>query len=228
VPTDSDRDATVALAETIGGWLTTRQARVLWDAAVAIPAGSVIVEIGSHQGRSTVVLARAAAGCRVVAIDPFEAGGMFGGPATRQAFLANLAAAQVSRRVELRQARSAQVRRDWQDRIQLLYIDGKHDYWTVSDDLRWTEFVDEGACLLVHDAFSSVGVTLALLAHVLGSRRLRYAGREGSLASFQVAPPRAVDRLRMLAQLGWWMRNVSVKVVRRVSRLFGGTRPDPF
>ena len=214
----------LASAEGIGGWLTPAQARLLWEQALAVPADGLIVEIGSHQGRSTVVLASGRA--RVVAIDPFVGGAMFGGLATRELFVANLAAAGVSGRVELRQDRSTALRPSWSSAVDFLYIDGKHDYWTVSDDLRWTSFLPDGGRVAIHDAFSSIGVTLALLRHVLFSRRLRYLSRVGSLALFSVSPPSRADRLRMAAQLPWWLRNVGIKILLRlrlrpVARLFG-------
>lgn len=216
----------------IGGWLTPAQARLLWEQAAVVPAGGLIVEIGSHQGRSTVVLAAARA--RVVAIDPFVGGAMFGGAATREKFLANLAAAGVADRVELREVRSTSLRPDWAEPIDLLYIDGKHDYWTVSDDLRWASFLPAGGRVAIHDAFSSIGVTLGLLRHVLFSRRLRYLSRVGSLALFEVSLPSRADRLRMAAQLPWWLRNVGIKILLRlrlypVARVFGHhDRYDPY
>lgn len=225
-------DSVLAATSGIGGWLTAAQARLLWDQAVTVPADGVIVEIGSHQGRSTVVLASGRA--QVVAIDPFVGGSMFGGLATREVFLGNLAAAGVADRVELRQVRSGALRLCWTSPIDFLYIDGKHDYWTVSDDLRWTRFLPDGGRVAIHDAFSSIGVTLALLRHVLFSRRLRYLRREGSLALFSVARPSRADRLRMAAQLPWWLRNVGIKILLRlrlypVARLFGHTdRYDPY
>jgi hypothetical protein len=225
-------DDVLAKASGIGGWLTAAQARLLWEQAMTVPDGSLIVEIGSHQGRSTVVLAAARA--RVVAIDPFVGGAMFGGAATREKFLANLSAAGVSERVELREVRSTSLRPDWTSPIDFLYIDGKHDYWTVSDDLRWASFLPAGGRLAIHDAFSSIGVTLGLLRHVLFSRRLRYLGRVGSLALFEVSSPSRADRLRMAAQLPWWLRNVGIKILLRlrlrpVARLFGHTdHYDPY
>lgn len=216
------------MAETIGGWLTRAQAEMLYTEASRLVPGSRIVEIGSHQGRSTVVLALAAPGSTVVAIDPFVDGAMFGGLATKDRFLANLQRAGVGGSVELRQHKSTQLRPAWQDRIDLLYIDGKHDYWTLSDDLRWAEHVPAGGTVLIHDAFSSIGVTLGLLRHVLASNRLRYLDRATSLARFEIAAPSTADRLRMLAQLPWWLRNVAVKLVLRVARLFGNTTPDPY
>ena len=222
----------LARIEGIGGWLTAAQARLLWDQAVAVPAGGLIVEIGSHQGRSTVVLASARA--RVVAIDPFVGGAMFGGLATRELFLRNVDAAGVAARVTLRQDRSTALRPSWHEPIDFLYIDGKHDYWTVSDDLRWTSFLSAGGRVAIHDAFSSIGVTLALLRHALFSRRLRYLSRVGSLALFEVGVPSRADRLRMALQLPWWLRNVGIKVLLRlrlypIARLFGHhDRYDPY
>jgi predicted O-methyltransferase YrrM len=219
-----------ARAEGIDGWLTREQGRELWAAARRVPAGGRILEIGSHQGRSTVVLAAAAAeaGAEVIAVDPFVAGGMFGGPATRQRFVANVAAAGLADRVRLVERRSTELRPSWSEPLALLFIDGKHDYWTVRDDLRWAAHLPAGAALLVHDAFSSIGVTAGLLGHVLPGRRLRYVGRTGSLARFEVAAPTARDRLWMLAQLPWFARNVLIKIALRIGRLAGRRGTDPY
>ena len=99
-------------------------------------------------------------------------------------------------------------------------------HWTVTDDLKWTNHVSPGAEVLIHDAFSSIGVTLAILRHVLPSATLRYVDRTGSLARFQVGPPSRRDRLRILAELPWWIRNIAIKLALRVTRPFGGTTPD--
>ncbi len=209
-----------ALAADIPGWLTEDQARVLYDAAAAVPAGGRIIEIGSHHGRSTILLASGARGVTVTAVDPFPDDWRYGGSDTEAHFRANTVRAGVSGAVDLRVTSSADFRAGWQGPAQLVYIDGKHDYWTVRDDLRWSTVVPEGGTVLVHDAFSSLGVTLALLRDVLLSARLRYAGRTGSLARLEVAAPRASDRIRMLGELPWWGRNLVVKVLLRL-----GLRP---
>jgi Methyltransferase domain len=237
-PAHPDFETVFGQAREIGGWLTEAQARALWDEARRVPAGGLIVEIGSHQGRSTVVLAAAAPQAKVVAIDPFVGGAMFGGLATRDRFQANLELTGLTGQVDLRQAKSTELRPSWTEPVSFLYIDGKHDYWTLSDDLRWSEFLPDGARVCIHDAYSSIGVTLGLLRHVLPGRRLRYLDRTGSLARFEIAPMTApvsaADRLRILAELPWWLRNVGVKVLLRLrlyplARLAGHhDRADPY
>lgn len=221
-------DQAWALAEPVGGWLTRDQGRLLWDAASRLGPGALIVEIGSHQGRSTLVLASAArrVGARVVAIDPFVEGPLFGGAGARELFQGNVRRAGLDGVVELVADYSTRRRRGWHRAVDLLYVDGKHDYWTCSDDLRWARHVPAGGQVLVHDAFSSIGVTGALVVHVLGRGRLRYLGRVASLALFDTATPALRDRARVLAQLGWFARNVVVKVLlrlrlRAVARLLG-------
>jgi hypothetical protein len=229
VPPDASNFAAIfAVAAPIPGWLTRDQAQALWREARTVEPGGLIVEIGSHQGRSTVVLASAAPDCMLVAIDPFISGAMFGGLATREKFINNLDAAGVSDRVKLHQVKSTELRPEWSQRIDLLYIDGKHDFWTLSDDLKWSGHLPVGARVMIHDAFSSIGVTLGLLRHVLPGAELRYLDRTGSLARFEVGSPTRSDRARLLSEVPWWLRNVVIKIGLRVARLFGSTTPDPY
>jgi predicted O-methyltransferase YrrM len=225
-----------AFADHVPGWLTMDQARMLHDEASRLAPGSLALEIGSHQGRSTVVLAHAlrAGGSRLVAMDPFVEGRLFGGEPTRAKFERTLQASGVGDAVELIVEYSTDARPTWHRALDLLYIDGKHDYWTVSDDLRWAAHLPHGAAVLVHDAYSSIGVTLGLLRHVLFSSTMSYERRAGSLALFRIRRPTGRDRLRILAELPWWLRNVVLKVLLRlrlrpVARLLGHDSPyDPF
>lgn len=225
-----------SLAEPVKGWMTRDQGLALWNAACRLDKGDLVVEIGSHQGRSTIVLASAArtVGARVVAVDPFVDGRLFGGSPTRQRFEANLRKAGVEDVVELVPEYSTKLRPRWDRPIQLLYIDGKHDYWTYTDDLRWSANLVNGGEILVHDCFSSIGVTLGTIAKVLFGRRYTYLDRATSLARFRLAPPSAKDRLRVLAQMPWFVRNVGIKILLRlrlapVAKIFGHDSPyDPY
>lgn len=209
-------DAAFAVVDRIGGWLTRAQAQALHRAVLDLPAGSTVVEVGSHQGRSTITLALARADVRVMAIDPFVDGWKFGGIATRAVFERNLLDAAVADRVTLLTRPSADVRRTWSSPVELVYIDGKHDAWSAAQDLRWRQFLPPHGRIFVHDAFSSIGVTLAVLWRVLPSRQLRYVGRVGSLAEFSRQRPRWRDRWALMAQLPWWVRNVGIKVLLRL------------
>jgi predicted O-methyltransferase YrrM len=209
-------DEAFAAAEPLPGWLTRDQARCLYDEAARVPRDGTVVEIGSHHGRSSIVLASALSTARFVAIDPFGAEWRYGGADTEEAFRANVARAGVADRVRVVVARSQAERPGWSDPLDLVYVDGKHDLWSAADDFRWAAHLRPGGRLLVHDAFSSLGVTLAVLAHLLPSRTLRYRDRIGSLAVFERAAPSMGDRWRIACQLPWFVRNLVIKVLLRL------------
>jgi len=207
----------------VEGWLTEAQASRLHRCAQEVPSGGRIVEIGSFRGRSTIVLARAAGGgVAVVAIDPHL--GSDRGPQEIAAqpelgeqdtsiFRANLERHGVLDRVEHVRMLSSQAALP--DAIDLLYVDGAHRFGPARNDLvRWGARVRGGGTMLVHDSFSSIGVTLALLASVTFTRRWRFVGRDGSLAQY-AADGRggAASALRQLAQLPWFAYNVVLKVL---------------
>ncbi|HEV2784036.1 MAG TPA: class I SAM-dependent methyltransferase [Actinophytocola sp.] len=218
-----DFEAAWALAEDIPGWLTRDQGRALWDAAHRLGPGRTVLEIGSHQGRSTVILGIAArsVGASVIAVDPFV--DWLGGASIRERFAANVAKAGLDGVVELVVGYSTKLRPTWTRPIHLLYIDGKHDYWTYTDDLRWSAHLPPDAEILVHDCFSSIGVTSGTLAKVLAGTRYSYVDRVGSLARFTLRRPSLADRWRVVRELPWFTRNVIIKVLLRL-RLRPATR----
>ena len=218
----------------VEGWLTEAQARRLDRAARGVAPGGRIVEIGSFRGRSTIVLARAAApGVDVVAIDPhlgsdrgpqeIAAQPELGEEDTRL-FRANLERHGVLDRVRHVRALSSQA--PLEEAIDVLYVDGAHRFGPAREDLvRWGERVRDGGTMLVHDSFSSIGVTLALAVAVAPARRWRYAGRDGSLAQYVADGGGGVGSAgRQAAQLPWFARNVAIKVLT-VLRLRRGPWP---
>jgi predicted O-methyltransferase YrrM len=243
----TERTVEEALAATEGveGWLSPDQGRRLYEAAAACPPGGKIVEIGSFRGRSTIVLASAAQeGVEVVAIDPHA--GTDRGPqqiagygaeaaADRDAFEANLARALVADRVRHVAAFSAAALAEIDGPIDVLYIDGAHRYGPARADVRdWGARVADGGTLLIHDAFSSIGVTLAIIRELVLGRRLRYVGRTRSLAEYRAdldRRGRLANALRQLAQLVWFARNVGLKVLLtlglgKLIRRLGRTPPE--
>jgi len=138
-----------------------------------------------------------------------------------RAFHANLEAAGVADRVRHVREFSDRAHGRVGGEIDLLYVDGAHRYGPARADLvSWGARVRPGARMFVHDSFSSVGVTLALLRSVVFARGWRYEGRVGSLASWTRAPATRWGWLAQLAQLGWFGRNLVLKalIVARVRR----------
>ena len=230
----------VAVAE-VEGWMTPGQARRLWTCARVVRSGGTIVEIGSFRGRSMIVLASAAEpGVELVAIDPHA--GNDRGPQEFEGFQedaaedvevfnANLRAAGVADRVRHVRKFSGEALADVPGQIDLLYIDGAHRFGPARDDIqRWSAKISPGGDLLIHDCFSSIGVTGALAMTLFFGPDFRYLGRSESMTHYRREPLRPAERLRnamrQMAQLPWFARNVVIKTLilaklGRVTRLFG-------
>lgn len=251
-----DIAASVAAVE---GWMTPEQGRRLFEAARRCRPGGRIVEIGSFRGKSTIVLATAAPDdVEIVAIDPHagndrgpqELAGFESEAADDHAvFNANLAAAGVAGRVRHVRSFSDAAHADVGDPIDVLYIDGAHRFAPARRDIaEWGGRVTDGGTLLIHDAFSSIGVTLAILRELSVGTRFRYVGRSRTLAEYRadlsvgarrpggVRDPgsfrdRGANTVRQLAQLPWFARNVALKValslgLGKVLRRLGRKPPE--
>jgi predicted O-methyltransferase YrrM len=230
--------------EGVEGWLSIDQAERLWNAAAPLGPGARLVEIGSFRGRSAVILATAAGpDTSLVAIDPHagnDRGDLRGEGQTQEeeaeidhkAFNENLEAAGVRDRVTHVRKFSHDAIDDVDGPVDLLYVDGAHQYEPAVGDIRaFGAKVKPGGTMLIHDSFSSVGVTLAILTDLVPSSEWRYVGRSRSLTEYRKQrlgiPMRLVNAVRQLAQLPWFVRNIAIKVLllagqpRLAEQLFG-------
>lgn len=213
--------------EDVEGWLSPGQARDLFESALTLGEGAVAVEIGSYQGRSTIVLARALAGRgSVVAIDPHAGndrgpqeieGEQSEGQADHERFTANLDRAGVGEHVRHVRLPSQDALAEVDGDVDLLYVDGAHRFGPARADIeRWGARVRPGGRMLVHDSFSSVGVTLATFRSLAFGAAFRYEGRTASLARYRRVSLSPRERVRnagrLIAQLPWFARNVLIKV----------------
>ncbi len=218
----------LAMVADVEGWMTDGQARLLYDRGSDLGEGTRAVEIGSFRGRSMIVLASAAGpGVELVAIDP-HGGGDRGpqeiapdqakGDADFDVFHDNLVRAGVADRVRHVRRTSNDAHADVDGDVDLLYIDGAHRFGPARADIvEWGNRVSGGGTLLIHDSFSSIGVTLALLTTTFIDGRWRYIGRSRSMAEYERANLRTGERirngLRQALQLPWFIRNVLIKVL---------------
>jgi hypothetical protein len=234
--------------EQVQGWMTKDQAQRLWSAAAALDATGRIVEIGSYHGRSAIILASAAVrGVQVFAIDPH--GGNDRGPQQiegefedgqrdHETFLRNLVEAGVSARVQHVRKPSQTATDDVPGLLEVVYIDGAHRFQPArADIIRWGAKVAPGGTLLIHDSFSSIGVTFALLVSLVFGAEFRYVGRSGSMVEYRreslTGSARVASAARQLAQLPYFARNVLFKVLivlrlGRVTKWLGGDGEWPY
>jgi hypothetical protein len=240
-------EAVSSLIADVDGWLSPDQTARLYAAAAATRSGQQIVEIGSFRGRSTIVLAGAAPdGVDIVAIDP-HAGNDRGPQEIRgyhteaagdhAVFTANLAAAGVGERVRHVREFSDGAQGAVIGPITVLYIDGAHRFAPARQDIRrWGARIEAGGTMLIHDSFSSVGVTMAICRELMFGRRFRYIGRSRSLAEYRSdlgdgGMAMTANAARQLAQLPWFAKNIAVKVMLTlrlgaVMSRFTGRRPE--
>jgi len=155
----------------IDGWLTVDEAVTLHDLARAVPPGGHAVEIGSWQGKSAVVLGKglaASPGSRLHCVDPFNADGcppslpLFAAQRARldctlrESFERNVRRHGVRACIEVWPAYSQEVAPTFPHAIDLLFIDGNHDYEAVRQDFElWVPKLRDGGVLCLHDACAS-------------------------------------------------------------------------
>jgi predicted O-methyltransferase YrrM len=209
-------------SQSIDGWLLEAQGRALFDAAAQLPAGTVAVEIGSHRGKSATLIARGLPeGARLTAVDPFDDPRWGGGPESLSLFQANIAAAGVADRIDLFRGLSAEASASWVGPpVGLLWVDGAHDEAsTLADIDGWMPHMARGGRMYIHDAFSAVGTTQAVLRRLWFSPHVVYDGCERTLVKFTVRPASPRERLqsglRLATRLPFFARVLAIKIARR-------------
>lgn len=192
-----------ALTSKVAGWLSPAEGELLYRLARACPPGSVVVEIGSYQGRSTIWLGKGSAAgnrCPIYAVDPHTGGTPEErrGPEvwTFDAFKANIRAAGVDDLVTPIQTTSHDAIRGFDHPIGLIFIDGMHLYSAVLRDCRdWLPRLVDGGVVALHDTMASVaragttpflpgweGPQRVFAEHVLKSREYSAFGHAGTIS----------------------------------------------
>lgn len=148
------------LAAQVEGWLTDAEAQYLYQAAKNCRGDGVIVEVGSWKGKSTIWLAKgskAGNNVKIYAIDPHTGSSVhrdkYGKVRTLDEFQANIKRANVADIIVPLVKTSQDAEQDWHGKpVELLWIDGDHDYEMVALDLTlWSQYLIEGGTIAFHD-----------------------------------------------------------------------------
>ena len=215
----------LALAADVDGWMTEDQGRRLYARRGPLPGARPhrrdrqlprpLDDRAGRVGRRRASRSWPSTRTPATTAGPGEIDGYAAEAASdRDAFLANLERAGVADRVRHVALFSDAAHAEVADPIDVLYIDGAHRYAPARADIRaWGHRVADGGTLLIHDSFSSVGVTLAIVRELVPGRRFRYVGRSRSLTEYRADLP--VERRRPPAQR------------RRPARPAAVVRPQP-
>lgn len=145
-----------AIIRNMDGWLSDREADLLFRLAKECKGKGAIVEIGSWKGKSTTCLAlgsKSGASMHITAIDPHTGSSEHGKVDTYAEFLTNIERNGVADMVKPMRERSQEVGKQWKGPVELLWIDGAHEYEYVLEDLNaWEPHLIEGGIVAFHDS----------------------------------------------------------------------------
>ncbi len=146
----------------VDGFLGLSEAGLLYQAARHWPTPGPVIELGSYEGRSTIILARA--GRDVHAVDAWSKAGfehnalganMYPTDETFARFQDNLRRAGVADQVQVHRGLTTEVARGWSTPGAILFVDAGHGYADVQADLAaWTGHLHPEGLLLMHDTLS--------------------------------------------------------------------------
>jgi len=195
------------------GWLTAEEGETLYRLAKACTGRGVIVEIGSWRGKSTTCLglgSKAGHGVPVFAVDPHS-------EHTFGDFSRNMEEAGLTDLVTPVPGRSQELAEGFDEPIELLFIDGAHQYELVNEDFdRWVPKVVEGGVVAMHDTTWFPGPKRVADERIFKSDRFkdaRYVFSSTTVAT-KVAQNTPVDRMRN--RFGLLVKH-SVELTRRIA-----------
>jgi predicted O-methyltransferase YrrM len=195
------------------GWLTAEEGETLYRLARSCTGRGVIVEIGSWRGKSTTCLGLGSkAGNRVpvFAVDPHS-------EHTFGDFSRNMEEAGLTDLVTPVPGRSQELAEGFDQPIELLFIDGAHQYELVNEDFdRWVPKVVEGGVVAMHDTTWFPGPKRVADERIFKSDRFkdaRYVFSSTTVAT-KVAQNTPVDRMRN--RFGLLVKH-SVELTRRIA-----------
>lgn len=187
----------------VDGWLPDSEGELLYRLAKNCTGKGVIVEIGSWKGKSTIWLgigSQAGKRVKVYAIDPHNSAG---GSAqdkiyTFDEFRRNIDDAGISGIVTPLVTTSEEAARTFQEPVELIFVDGAHDYEAVKRDFAlWFPKVIDGGYMAFHDTILWDGPRKSVEEDIYRSTRFKDVIFVNSItAGRKVARNTGLDRVR--------------------------------
>ena len=203
----------------IPGWLTDEEGEALYELARSCRGDGVIVEIGSWKGKSTICLGRgslAGASVPIYAIDP-HADYRYGD------FKANVDRAGIADLVRPVASLSQPAADDFDQPIELLFVDGSHEYELVLEDFeKWVPKVVEGGWVAFHDTTWTSGPRKVVGQAIYRSNRFKDARFVvgSTTVARKVGQNSLADRARNRYVLGvktaFWLGSSALKKQRKL------------
>jgi len=208
-------------AETVEGYLSLNEMRFLALLAACPTAEGDVLEIGSFKGKSTIILAKAAAladeNAKIHAVDPMTAPSetdpdLRGDETSLTDFQKNLEAHDVAGKIEFHQTFSYKLSETWTRPLRFLWIDGDHTYeGTKLDFDGFAPHLTDGAIVAIHDVLHEFdGGIRVYMEDILLSPNLGACGFCGSIGWAQYREDESA---------GWQFREEKLALYRRLSRL---------
>jgi predicted O-methyltransferase YrrM len=202
----------------VPGWLTDDEGEALYELARACTGKGVIVEIGSFKGKSTVCLglgSQAGASVPIYAVDPHQE--------RFPDFKKNVQRAGIDELVRPVPSLSQPAADDFHEPIELLFVDGSHEYELVLEDFeKWVPKVVDGGWVAFHDTTWTAGPRKVVGHAVYRSRRfknLKFVIGSTTIAR-KVERNSLRDRVRNRYVLGvktaFWLGSTMLKKQRRL------------
>ena len=236
-PTEEEKSKIRKLADKVEGWLTYKEGETLYDLAKKCTGKGVIVEIGSWKGKSTIWLAKGSKRGnrpRIYAIDPHKSTSVhekYDKDWTFNEFKENIIKLNVNDIITPIVKTSEKAVKNFNKPIELIFIDGSHEYDQVKSDFRlWVPKVIDGGIMAFHDTIFWPGPKKVVEEFVYKSRNFRNTKFVDSITfAEKVAQNSFQDRVRniyvlSLKNLYEFVRSLSflepfIPVARRIIRI---------
>lgn len=169
--------------EHIDGWFPKEDAQVLYDETIDLKG--TIVEIGCWKGRSSKFLSLCAPESTIYSIDPCEGKHIHAvkgvGYDVRPELFENMVN---TKNWELLMTTSLDASKLWDKPIDVLFIDGMHDYDNVLLDSRlWIKHLKKSGVVIYHDYWDVVFEDIALAVDAYGFNGTMISNSQGGKTS---------------------------------------------